>query len=318
MPQDLNDLYYFAQVVEHRGFAPAARSLGVPKSKLSRRVALLEERLSVRLLQRSTRRFSVTEVGETYYRHCKAMLVEADAAQEAIELLRAAPQGIVRMSCPVALLHTPVAAMLADFLVRNPLVEIHLESTNRRVDVIAEGLDIAIRARTPPLEDSGLVMRVFAERSWCLVASPALCERLPVPMNPAELAGLPSLDMGPPRPDYRWELEGPDGAVASIPHTPRLVTDDMVALRTAAVAGVGIVQLPAMVMGDEARRGELVKVLPDWTSKGGVIHAVFPSRRGLLPSVRSLIDFLAERFAAIEGDYLGARPTSVDGALSAL
>lgn len=228
------------------------------------------------------------------------MLVEAEAAQQAIDVVRSEPQGIVRMTCPVALLQTRVAAMLADFLVRNPFVEIHLESTNRRVDVIAEGLDIAIRARTPPLEDSGLVMRVLAQRSWCLVASPSLCERYHSPTSPAELAGLPSLEMGPPRRDYLWELQGPGGAVAAIPHTPRLVTDDMVALRTVAAAGVGIVQLPAMVMGDEMRRGELVKVLPQWSSKGGVIHAVFPTRRGLLPSVRTLIDFLAERFAAIE------------------
>ncbi|MES2100478.1 MAG: LysR family transcriptional regulator [Pseudomonadota bacterium] len=300
MPQDLNDLYFFAQVVDHRGFAPASRALGVPKSKLSRRVALLEERLGVRLIQRSTRRFSVTEVGETYYRHCKAMLVEAEAAQQSIDAVRAEPQGIVRISCPVALLQTRVAAMLAEFLVLYPRIEIHLESTNRRVDVIAEGLDIAIRARAPPLEDSGLVMRTLAQRSWCLVASPLLCERYHLPAHPTELAGLPSLDMGPPRRDHLWDLEGPGGAVAAIPHAPRLITDDMVALRTAAVAGVGIVQLPVMVMGGEVRRGELVKVLPEWRSKGAVIHAVFPTRRGLLPSVRTLIDFLAERFAAIE------------------
>ncbi len=300
MPQDLNDLYYFAQVVDHRGFAPASRALGVPKSKLSRRVALLEEGLGVRLIQRSTRRFSVTEVGDTYYRHCKAMLVEAEAAQQAIDETRAEPQGIVRITCPVALLQTRVAAMLADFLSLNPRIEMHLEATNRQVDVIAEGVDIAIRARTPPLEDSGLVMRVLAQRRWCLVASPSLCEQYRRPADPTELAGLPSLDMGPPRRDHVWQLEGPGGAVAAIPHSPRLVTDDMVALRTAAVAGLGIVQLPVMLMGDEVRRGELVKVLPQWSSKGGVIHAVFPTRRGLLPSVRRLIDFLAERFAAID------------------
>lgn len=302
MPQDLNDLYFFAQVVDHRGFAPASRALGVPKSKLSRRIALLEERLGLRLIQRSTRRFSVTETGETYYRHCKAMLIEADAAQEAIDLLRAEPHGIVRVTCPVALLHACVAAMLAEFMVQNPRVEIHLESTNRRVDVIAEGIDVAIRARTPPLEDSGLVMRMLAERSWCLVASPTLCERYGLPTVPAELTHLPSLDLGPPRRDHLWQLEGPAGALAAIAHHPRLVTDDMIALRAAAVAGVGIVQLPAMVMGEEVRSGRLVKVLPQWTSKGGVVHAVFPSRRGLLPSVRKLIDFLASRFESLDED----------------
>jgi len=298
MPQDLNDLYYFAQVVDHKGFAPAGRALGLPKSKLSRRIALLEERLGVRLIQRSTRRFSVTDVGDNYYRHCKAMLVEAEAAQQAIDVLLGEPQGIVRLACPVALLQARVASMLAEFLNLYPQIQIHLESTNRRVDVIAEGLDIAIRARTPPLEDSGLVMRVLAKRGLCLVASPLLCKRYQVPSSPAELVRLPSLDLGPPRGEYRWELEGPDGALAAIPHTPRLVTDDMVAIRTAAVAGVGIAQLPVMVMGEQVRRGQLVKVLPDWSSKDAVVHAVFPTRRGLLPSVRTLIDFLAERFEA--------------------
>src|SRR5690606_11129356 len=164
---DLNDLYYFVQVVEHGGFAPASRALGVPKSKLSRRIAQLEERLEVRLIQRSTRQFSVTEIGQTYLAHCKAMLVEAEAAEEAIALTQAEPRGVVRMSCPVALLETRVADMVAAFMVAHPRVEVHLEETNRRVDVVAEGIDIAIRVRPPPLEDSGLIMRVLADRRQC-------------------------------------------------------------------------------------------------------------------------------------------------------
>lgn len=302
MQPDLNDLFFFAEVVDHRGFAPASRALGIPKSKLSRRITLLEERLGVRLIQRSTRRFSVTEIGDTYYRHCKAMLVEAQAAQEAIDSAQAEPQGVVRLTCPIALLQARVARMVADFMVENPRVTVHLEATNRRVDVIAEGIDIAIRARTPPLEDSALVLRVFAERRWCLVASPDLVARLGAPQVPADLSGWPSLDLGPPRREHVWRLDGPRGAVAAIPHQPRLVTDDMTALRLAAVAGVGIVQLPMMLLDDEARAGSLVKVLPEWTSKGGVVHAVFASRRGLLPSVRQLIDFLARRFEQLDED----------------
>jgi len=172
--QDLNDLYYYVQVVDHGGFAPAGRALGMPKSKLSRRIALLEERLGVRLIQRSTRRFAVTEIGQTYYEHCKAMLVEAEAAQDAIEATRAGPCGTVRMTCPVALLHANVGAMLADFMANCPRVTVHLEATNRRVDPVGEAIDIAIRVRPPPLEDSDLVLRVLADRSQCLLASPAL------------------------------------------------------------------------------------------------------------------------------------------------
>lgn len=300
--RNLNDLYLFAKVVEHQGFAPAGRALAMPKSKLSRRVALLEEQLGVRLIQRSSRRFSVTEIGQDYYRHCKGMLVEAEAAQDAIDLVRSGPQGVVRISCPVALLHARIGAMLAAFLEANPRVTLYLEATNRRVDVVGEGIDVAIRARPPPLEDSDLRLRVLAERSWRLVTGPTLLQRLGAPQVPADLARYPSLDLGPPQGGHVWILSGNAGAKVEIPHQPRLVTDDMIALRTAAVAGIGIVQLPSMVMIDELRQGSLVPVLPEWQLALGIVHVVFPTRRGLLPSVRALIDFLAARFAELEED----------------
>lgn len=145
--QDLNDLYFYVQIVDHGGFASAGRALGLPKSTLSRRLAALEERLGVRLIQRSTRRFTVTEIGQTYYEHCKAMLVEAEAAQAAIEMTRAEPRGVVRISCPITLLNAHVSNMLADFMVSYPHVTVQLDATNRRVDLIGEALDIAIRVR---------------------------------------------------------------------------------------------------------------------------------------------------------------------------
>jgi len=304
--RDLNDLYYFAQVVEHQGFAPASRVLRIPKSKLSRRVATLEERLGVQLIQRSSRHFSVTDIGQEFYRHCMAMLVEADAADEAIAFRRAEPQGVVRLTCPTGLLHARVSAILSDYLCLHPKVKLQLEATNRRVDVIAEGIDVAIRARPPPLEDSDLVMRVFAERSWKLVASPALVAELHAPDVPADLARFPTVDLNPSNGIHVWELAGPQGAKAAIHHDPRMVTDDMIALRTAAIRGVGIVQLPSMVVSDDVRNGKLVELLPAWTPKYGVVHAVFSSRRGLLPSVRSLIDFLAERLKDDEDDTVAS------------
>jgi len=300
--QDLNDLYYFAEVVDHGGFAPAGRAIGVPKSKLSRRIALLEERLGVRLIQRSTRRFAVTDVGRTYYAHCKAMLVEAQSAQEAIELTRAEPCGIVRISCPVALLDAQVGGMLAAFMAKYPRIVMHLEATNRRVDVVAEAMDIAIRVRPPPLEDSDLVLRVLADRGQCLVASPQLLEQFGTPAVPADLTALPSLDLGAAQDDHAWHLIGPDGADATIPHQPRFVTGDLFALRTAAVAAVGVVQLPTMLIRNEFSRGELVRLLPAWAPPPEIIHAVFASRRGVLPSVRTLIDYLVEQFRILGAD----------------
>jgi DNA-binding transcriptional LysR family regulator len=289
---DLNDLFYFSKVVEHGGFAPAGRALDMPKSKLSRRIAALEERLGVRLLQRSTRHFSVTELGQEYYRHCQAVLVEAQAAQEVIERQRAEPQGILRLSCPTTLLHYRIGDLLARFMVEHPKIEVQLLASNRPVDVLGEGMDLALRVRFPPLQDSDLVMRVLCDSPQRLVACPELVAQMPQPLAPADLGHIASLDWGPPR-DHVWQLEGPQGARAEVRHAPRYITDDMTALRHGALRGVGVVQLPCMVVEDDLAAGRLVDILPNWVPRSGVVHAVFPSRRGLIPGVRKLIDFLA-------------------------
>jgi DNA-binding transcriptional LysR family regulator len=296
--RDLNDLYFYVQVVDHQGFAPAGRVLGIPKSRLSQRISQLEERLQVRLIQRSTRRFVVTDIGQDFYRHCVAMLVEADAAEEVIGRSLAEPQGVVRMSCPSTLVGLQVGQMVARFMAQNPRVHVHLESTNRRVDVIGEGFDIALRIRFPPLEDTDLVMRVLADSTQRLVVHPGLLANGSRNLTPGELGKLPSVDLGPANRDHTWSLVGPSGAAIDIRHEPRLVTDDMVALHQAAIQGVGVAQLPEIMVRSDLSSGALVAVLPGWTPKSGVIHAMFPSRRGLLPSVRNLIDFLATQFEA--------------------
>lgn len=290
---DLNDLYYFVKVVEHGGFTQAGRALDVPKSTLSRRIAALEAQYDVRLLQRTTRHFTVTETGREFYERCLAVLVEADAAREVIERRHAEPRGIVRVSCPTALLEYRVSELVARFMALHPQVQVHLEATNRRVDLLSEGFDIALRVRFPPLEDSDLVMRVLGDSPQRLVAAPQWLDGRAVPSDPAQLVGARSLDWGPAR-HHVWQLIGPNGEHAQLRHHPRFITDDMHALRDAAIHGVGIVQLPCMVVEDALRDGTLVDVLPGWAPKGGVVHAVFPSRRGLLPRVRLLIDFLAE------------------------
>lgn len=290
--KDLNDLYYFVKVVDHGGFTAAGKALNMPKSKLSRRIAGLEEEYGVRLLQRSTRHFSVTETGREFYTHCVAMLVEAESAREVMQRNGGEPQGIVRMSCPTALLAYRIGDLVGQFMAAHPKVRVHLEATNRRVDVLGEGFDIALRVRFPPLEDSGLVMRVLSGSPQRLVASPAFMAARVAPANPADLGEFSSLDWGPVR-DHVWHLEGPDGATAQIRHRPRYITDDMTALRQAALRGIGVVQLPCMVVEEDLKKGDLVEVIPGWAPRGGVVHAVFPSRRGLLPAVRMLLDYLA-------------------------
>ncbi|RUZ75612.1 LysR family transcriptional regulator [Mesorhizobium sp. M7A.F.Ca.US.006.01.1.1] len=300
--QDLNDLRFFALVVEQNGFAAAARKLGIPRSRLSRRIGLLEERLGVRLVHRSTRRFAVTEIGREYYRHCVAMTVEAEAAQESIDRMRSEPQGLVRVSCPSSMIYFQLGDMIARFMEECPKVEVLLESTNRRVDVIREGFDLAIRVRFPPLEDSGLVIRKLADSPQRLVASPSLTQAFAQPLVPTDLSALPSLAWDPAKLEHEWRLYGPDGAVSTIRHRPRFVTEDMVALRLAALRGVGVCQFPTFVVEEDLRTGRLIDLLPDWAPKAGIIHAAFPSRRGLLPSIRTLLNFLAKGYAALGQD----------------
>jgi DNA-binding transcriptional LysR family regulator len=294
--QDFNDLYYFAQVVDRGGFAAAARVLGVPKSKLSRRVAALEDRLGVRLIQRSTRRLSVTEVGREYHGHCLAMIAEAAAAQEAIDRTSAEPQGFVRVSCPVSLMERRVGTIISTFLADYPRVQMHIEVTNRRVDVIGEGFDIALRVRTPPLEDSGLVVRVLEDLGGVLVASPALLDKRGRPQAPGDIGRLGTMDFAQPEGANVWRLTGPQGETRDVVHHPRLVTNEMTTLRRAVLQGAGAAALPRFLVEADLASGTMEQILPSWALPPALIHAVFPSRRGVVPAVRTLLDRLAAGF----------------------
>ncbi|TLF45981.1 LysR family transcriptional regulator [Halomonas urmiana] len=305
--RDLNDLYYFVQVVNHGGFAPAGRALGIPKSKLSRRIGQLEKQLATRLLNRSTRHVSVTELGQAYYRHCVAMLVEAEAAEELIEHNRAEPRGLVKLSCSPSVLHYLITPLLVRFMARCPEVEVQVEATSRRVDVVKEGFDMAIRVRFPPLEDSELAMKVLSSSPQRLMAAPGLFEHRPLPRGPADLIELPSLDFEQHDKQHVWDLAGPDGMTAQIHHRPRLVTDSAETLHEAALRGLGVVKLALLVGGQDLQAGRLIDVLPGWQPRGGILHAVFPSRRGLLPSVRALLDFLGEEIEKVDVETLTAR-----------
>ena len=293
--QDLNDLYFFAMVVEHGGFSAAGRALGIPKSRLSKRVAQLEERLGVRLLQRTTRRFVVTEVGERFYGHCRAVLEEAHAAQEAVDVLRAEPRGVVRMSCPVSLAQTVVAHVLPEFLARYPKLQVRVLSSDRRVDVVGEGYDIAIRVRSKLDSDANLVMRTFGLSRVLAVASPELLDHEGRPTVPAQLASLPALSMQEHEGVQTWELTDAGGARVTVEMTARLVSGEFALLLEAARRGLGVALLPEFICAPALASGELEVVLPDWSAPEGTMHFVYPSRRGMLPGVRALVDFLAER-----------------------
>ena len=292
--QDLNDMLYFAEVVERGGFAAAGRALGIPKSRLSRRVSELESQLGVRLLQRTTRKLSLTDVGEAFLRHCQAVRESALAAQDAVAQVQTEPRGTLRVSCPVTLAQTVLAEMMPGFLARHPLVRVELQVSNRVVNLVDEGVDVALRVR-PSVEDSGsMVVKRLDVARQVLVASPELLMRQGTPTTLADLARMDSIAMSAPDGKATWQLIGPNNAQQVVLHTPRYVADDLLSLKFAALAGTGICWLPDYMCHEEIRERRLVRVLPEWAPAQGIVHAVFPSRRGLSPAVRHFLDFLGE------------------------
>ena len=306
--QDLNDLVYFAEVVDRGGFAAAGRALGLPKSRLSRRVAELEARLGVRLLQRTTRKLSLTAVGEQYHRHCVAMREDAQAAQDAVAQAQTEPRGTIRVACPVTLAQTTLGPILPQFLARYPQVCIDMRVSNRVVDLVEEGFDVALRVR-PTLDDSGsLVIKNFGLTRTLLVASPTQLARQGRPGTWAELLTLDTVSMSTAGETATWQLLGPDGAAHSFQHQPRYVADDLLTLKYAVLDGVGMCALPDYMCADALADGRLVQVMPGWAPRPGIFHAVFPSRRGLLPAVRRFLDYLGD---AITREGLAQVPTDI-------
>ena len=291
---DLNDLYYFAMVVEHSGFAAAERALGIPKSRLSRRISQLETDMGARLLQRSTRRFAVTDVGQSVYRHAQSMIAEASAAREVVDRLSAEPRGLVRVSVPVGIAQELMPKLLPDFLARYPLVRVQMHVNNRRVDVINEGFDVAIRVRAKLDDDGSLVMRSFGQIQELLVASPKYLDRAGRPRDPEELANHTTLSMSEDEARQRWELQGEVGEIRKVDLKPRVAGFDFPMLMALAKQGLGVTLIPETICADAVRNRELEVVLPAWRLPMGICHAVFASRRGLLPAVRMFIDYLAE------------------------
>lgn len=295
-PTDLNDLRFFAEIVERGSFTLAAQALGVQTSRLSRRVSALEAELGVRLLNRSTRRLSLTDAGKHFLEHCQAIIAHAQAAYEDVEKTRSAPSGVVRMSCPIGMLESGMSRILLGYLERYPDVRLILDDTNRRVDVIQEGLDLALRVRRPPLADSELVIRQLWKTNTILVASPGLLARHPPLSTLEDISKLPTLARGDVSERFEWTFYDREGKAVSASHKPRLATDDLSTLRMAARAGMGVADLPRELVEAEIRDGSLIQVLPELVSDEAIAHAVYPTRRGMVPAVAALLDTIAREF----------------------
>ncbi|HEY1990853.1 MAG TPA: LysR substrate-binding domain-containing protein [Gammaproteobacteria bacterium] len=295
-PTDLNDLRYFAEIVEKDSFTLAAQSLGVQTSRLSRRVTALEAELGVRLLNRTTRRISLTDAGKQFLQHCQAIMAHATAAYEDVEKTRSAPSGVVRMSCPIGLLESGMSRILLGYLKRFPDVRLMLDATNRRVDVIQEGLDLALRVRQGPLADSELVIRQLWKTNTILVTSPGFLKDHPGLATLDQVAALPTLVMGNLGERFEWTFYDTGGDAVSASHKPRLATDDLSTLRHAARAGMGVAELPRELVEADLQNGSLLQILPGLMSLEGIVHAVYPTRRGMVPAVAALLDVIASEF----------------------
>lgn len=294
--QDLNDLRFFKEIVEQGGFSAAAKKLGLPRSRISRRMAVLEKQLDVRLIQRTTRHFLVSEVGREYYKHCLAMVMEADAAGEVIEKFKSEPQGTIKLSCPSGVIYSSVGKIISAFMKDYPKVRVILESTNRHVDIIKEGFDAAICVAHNPFENSGLTIKKISDRPQKLVAAPSLINAQKTKITIDTIASLPSLEWGGYDLPHQWKLNQSDGKTIMIQHNPRYISEDLMALRQAALDGIGVCQLPEYLVRHDLETGALVQILSEWRSRISSIYIVFPSRRGLFPTMRRFFDALANGF----------------------
>ncbi len=298
---DLNDYYYFVHVVEKGGITRAAEALGIPKSRISRHVQQLEARLDSVLIQRTTRQFRVTELGEVFYQHARAAIEQAELAESVLKRRKNTLSGTVRLSCSVGVAQFALKELLARFLKDNPEVTVLQQVTNENVDLVAAGIDMSVRGHVDALPDSTLVQRPLAAVEWGLFAAPDdVLEGGPIAI-PADLANHPALALGwqssPASQGERWRMEHTSGAREAISIAPRFKSDDMASLKEAAIAGLGVVALPAYTCRDELVTGRLVRVLPDWHAGQAQLSLVMPRRRGFTAPVVALQTFLQAELA---------------------
>lgn len=286
---DLNDVLVFAKVVHTGSFIGAARELGIPKSTVSRRVSELEERLGARLLQRTTRKLNLTEVGHTYYRHAIRVVSELEEAEQAINQMQTAPRGLLRVTTPINFGF--LSPIIVAFMRRYPEVHVELVGLDRNVDLVDEGFDIAIRAGE--LRDSSLVARSLGALKNYLVASPEFLRREGTPKEPEDVQASTCLAFGAGPERSSWKLTR-DGRTVSLDIHGKLVVNDFDFLEEAVRAGLGIAMLPVFRCIDDLRTKKLERVLPEWCTRDVPLHAVYPSTRHLSPKVKALLDHLRE------------------------
>ena len=303
-PPDLNDLFYFVVVVRYRGFTAASRQTGIEKTRLCRRVAELEKRLGVRLLQRTTRSIVLTEAGAQFYEHSQATVEEAEATYESIANLCKEPSGVVKIACPVVVAQTLLAAIVPGFIEQHPKVSLHIEATDREIDLIEERFDLALMTRPTTNVKTGVVIRQIGSAKHILVASTGFLQKYGPSSSPEDLPRFPTLGrfLDVRNGKVRWDLIGTEGESCSVSHTPCLLTNDLRLQLETVIGGTGIALLPEPIVANSINGGLIEQILPGWSAQPSVLSLAYPSPRGILPSVRSVIDYLSDRLRMLIHD----------------
>ncbi|MCF7220712.1 LysR substrate-binding domain-containing protein [Marilutibacter chinensis] len=293
MALNLNDLTFFVAAVEQGGFAAASRRLGLPKSTVSKRVAALEDALSIRLIHRTSRSFTLTELGRDFYEHARAALIEAEAAEAIVRRRQAEPSGTVRITASVPVAQSYLADALPLLARRHPKLQLQLDVTDRFVDVQQEGFDIAVRSHFSPLPDSGLVQRQLLVEPVVLVASAAYLAQRGVPLSPDELQHHDGLLTAASA--TTWTLFDHSGERLRVQPHAAMIANESTVLAQAAIEGLGITCLPEGMCRAALASAALTRVLPEWNAGTVTTTLVMPHRRGLLPGVRATVEFLVQR-----------------------
>ncbi len=292
---DLNDIVVFAKVIETRSFTAAADQLGIPKSTVSRRLAQLEERLGVRLVQRTTRKLSPTEIGLTYYERCTKIIADINDAEQVVTDMQAAPRGRLGITAPVDLSTHYLGPVIAEFLAKYPDIFVELDATDRVVDMIEEGFDVAIRFGSLP--ESSLIARRLCDIPGYLVASPAYLERRGTPTSHDDLDDHDRLVFTPVSHNTTWPLLDRDGnTVYEFGRPARFAANNVGAIHQAVLGGSGIAALSEFLVACDIRRGELVRVLPDLHVRTSEAHAVYVDRHNMPPRLQVFLDHLQRSF----------------------
>lgn len=298
---DLNDIRLLMQVVESGSYTAASRATGVPKSTISQRIAALECAVGTGLLRRTSRSFSLTEAGALLLPHARAIDDLSRKIEQALFDQGPDLAGTLRLSCSIVIAQFTLASLIPRFLAQHGRAVIRVEASNRIVDLIGEGFDMALRGHVGPLKDSTLLQRVVARTPWSLAASPAWIEALGMPLTPNELRPDHALCFSADPGYTDWRLSAGDQK-AVIALSPRLVSDDMVTLRLSAIAGAGVACLPVYVIAGALRAGQLVRVLPDWSPTPSSISVITPPKAQSSRLARAFSDFLAaEMPGAVRG-----------------